>query len=137
MSKPVQLPTKFSFSIGGYGGENHQFELINGDLLYSGGFGCIDPSAAQIITPSAQKWRNFIANLDAVGVWKWRRHYVDPEILDGTQWSLEISIGDKSKRSEGSNDYPQSGKPGGMLGESDQFDAFLRALSNLVGFRIS
>jgi hypothetical protein len=38
---------------------------------------------------------------------EWKKKYVDPYVLDGTQWSLKIKMRGKRKRTyEGSNDYP-------------------------------
>ncbi|MCR4638481.1 MAG: hypothetical protein K5677_04550 [Ruminococcus sp.] len=38
---------------------------------------------------------------------EWKKDYVNNDILDGTQWSLDINLTNNRKRSyNGSNDYP-------------------------------
>ena len=39
-------------------------------------------------------------------IWKWKPHYNNQSILDGTQWSLEIEYGDAMISCSGSNSYP-------------------------------
>jgi hypothetical protein len=131
-------PSKFRFSIGGFGGASHEFELGEAGLRYANGMGGFaDPASARIITPSDSKWRNFIAKLDSIGVWKWRQNYLNPFCCDGTQWELEVKLGNRSKRSSGSNDYPgKDGKPCGYQHPPEQFEAFLKALFNLTGIRV-
>lgn len=140
--KPAPHPDKLSFVIGGYSGDSHALNLSGGDLHYAGN--CFrHPSAIEaddFITPSPTKWRNFIAKLDAIGVWKWKKYYKNPHVLDGTQWEFEIVIGDKRVKSGGSNSYP------GIVNDpecmdapesSPEFDALLAALNNLTGKKIN
>ena len=38
---------------------------------------------------------------------EWKKEYVDPNVLDGTQWGLDINLTNKRVRHYyGSNDYP-------------------------------
>ena len=38
---------------------------------------------------------------------EWKKNYVDPYVLDGTQWSLELGLtGNRKRNYFGSNDYP-------------------------------
>ena len=38
---------------------------------------------------------------------KWKRNYVNLEIMDGTQWELKRMFQKKQKNSDGSNDFPE------------------------------
>ena len=38
---------------------------------------------------------------------EWKKNYNDPNVLDGTQWELEIKLDGRRKSTySGSNDYP-------------------------------
>lgn len=54
------------------------------------------------------KWRKIIHTLyDILYVHEWKKKYVDPGVLDGTQWDLEIKLSGNRKRTVyGSNAYP-------------------------------
>lgn len=58
------------------------------------------------ITPA--KWQRIINKLyGQMYLHEWKKSFVDPCVLDGTQWSLDISLTGNRKRSySGSNDYP-------------------------------
>lgn len=136
MTRPPEQavrPAKFKFHIGGFWGPNHRLEIHDGTLYYR------TDDGEQVLEPSAIKWRNFIAKLDAQGVWQWKEYYDNPDVCDGTQWELEIVIGDKRVESGGSNSYPGLVNDPEILDSpesSEQFDAFLAALKNLTGKRI-
>ncbi|HZW25526.1 MAG TPA: hypothetical protein VFF26_08580 [Gallionella sp.] len=124
---------RFKFFIGGFHGPNHRFELNGGALLY------LADGEADVLKPSPLKWRNFIAKLDAQGVWTWKKYYNNRDVCDGTQWELDIVVGDKRVKSGGSNNYPGLVKDPKILSfpeNSPQFDAFLAALKNLTGKKI-
>ena len=49
----------------------------------------------------------FIYELVNINIAAWDREYVDPYVLDGTQWNFEIQYNDgKKKKYSGSNDFP-------------------------------
>lgn len=126
-------PDEFRFYVGGFGGPNHRLELHGETLLY------LADDEPEEMLPSPVKWRNFVAKLDEIGTWKWKKYYTNPHVLDGTQWQLEIAIGDKRVKSGGSNAYPGIVLDPESLDfpeSSPQFDAFLAALKNLTGKKI-
>ncbi len=51
----------------------------------------------------------------------WKKEYVDLDILDGTQWSIEIRMNEKSKMINGSNAYPKD------------WDRFIREIKRISG----
>ena len=49
----------------------------------------------------------FIYELVNINIAAWDREYVDPYVLDGTQWNFEIQYNEgKKKKYSGSNDFP-------------------------------
>lgn len=47
--------------------------------------------------------------LEQVNYWKWKRFYHDPDILDGTTWSIKVrggKNGGRRKNCEGVNSFP-------------------------------
>lgn len=77
------------------------------------------------ITVSDKQWLSFRKRLDQANVWKWKSQYIDSDIADGTVWGMEIDFGDKHISSVGSNKYPRK----------EEFDAYLKAVSELLGGR--
>ena len=52
---------------------------------------------------------DFLHILEEIHIGKWKREYVDIDVLDGTQWDLTIEYTDGSKLDfYGSNDYPDN-----------------------------
>lgn len=50
-----------------------------------------------------------ISGIKSFHLENWKPKYVDPSVLDGTQWSLELQFSDGSRwKSGGSNDYPEN-----------------------------
>ena len=99
------------FEVGGYFGEttrinirkNYKGALVHVD--YYNGTPDIPPVDRQI---THLRWMRLVNRLfNELYVHEWKKEYVDPNIRDGTQWSLEISLGDRRKRTiYGSNAYP-------------------------------
>lgn len=64
-----------------------------------------------------QTWESFISKLDVIGIEKWAEEYNNPDVLDGTQWSLDIEYYDgRGRHYSGSNMYP------------DNFNSFLKVI---------
>lgn len=57
---------------------------------------------------SSAKWNKIVNTLyEPLYLDEWKKDYSDNDILDGTQWSLDIKLTNNRKRSyHGSNDYP-------------------------------
>ena len=58
------------------------------------------------ITPA--RWEKIVNTLyGQMYLHEWKKSYVDQDVLDGTQWSLEIKLtGGRKRTYTGSNDYP-------------------------------
>ena len=76
-----------------------------------------------LICPSQEQWLAFWKKMDEIGVWGWKKRYDNPDIMDGTSWSVDIEYGDKRCNSSGSNSYP----------DGNRFDTFLAAVRDLMG----
>ncbi|UJF16274.1 hypothetical protein LZ578_03860 [Jeotgalibaca sp. MA1X17-3] len=62
----------------------------------------------------------FISDLKMVDLLNWKRRYDDPDVLDGTQWEVEIIYKKCNKRKNGSNMFPA---------EWDDFCTSIRTIS--------
>ena len=64
---------------------------------------------------------NIPGRLDKLAIWNWKTKYFDSDIMDGTEWRLNISWKDKSNLGvEGQNAYPNN------------FDDFLKLLNSYI-----
>lgn len=116
----------FEFFLGGYFRPSH-FIFINGDRkkkVIKYGFSadgrfidikksipaelaCLEDIKIKQIEFNHEQWCSFLKDIEKLKIEFWDEKYIDPEILDGTQWHLEINYGERRKvfRS-GSNAYP-------------------------------
>ncbi len=114
----------FEFSIGGYFGISHRM------LIQSEKSGCLlkygrntpypvfdelkkedfeeSPGTAYFEKPlSKSEWLRLAQKLDRCEIIEWKRKFYDKNIIDGTQWSIEIKIkGIRKIAICGSNAYP-------------------------------
>ena len=131
------MPLSLDFSIGGYSGPCHNVKLKKGTLTYqySDGGNYFNPLEATAVIPTKRKWINFKKKLDIIEVWAWDARYDNPNVLDGTQWELEIDYGSKKISASGSNSYPGANNVDMLLDWEDTpvFDNFLHALNLLLG----
>ncbi len=128
------LPEKLEFSIGGYGGPGYSVSLQDEKVVYRSFQGVSAYSEDEtVLTPTDQQWREFKAQIDQIGVWDWEKEYNNPNVLDGTQWSLEIAYDEQRIQSCGSNRFP-----GASTGdwddwsETSEFKALKGALQQLL-----
>jgi hypothetical protein len=103
MPKTVQpIPIKFIYEEGSFGAWS-KLELVNGTFYETPQF---EKVALRRREPTLEKWITFRYLLDHLNAWNWRPDYCNQNILDGTQWSLEIEYGDTKISCSGSNSYP-------------------------------
>ena len=56
---------------------------------------------------SEEEFVRFITGIYRCCLWEWKDEYVDPGVLDGTQWTIRVRLnGQDEKEWYGSNDYP-------------------------------
>jgi hypothetical protein len=115
-------PTALRFAYGGFFQGYRTLEWRDGALTYVESRSAEDDEPKARLAPTDAEWGTFAARLDALGVHRWNQAYVDPDVLDGQQWTLAIDWPHgRSVRSSGSNAYPET------------FDAFVQAVSQLAG----
>ena len=120
-------PTQLKFTIGGFNGECHEVEWQQGKLSYRQA----DGAYMWAVSPSNDAWAVFCRAMETAGVWQWQASYVNPDICDGTQWSLKLKYLEQRVRCEGSNAYP--GGTGSDYSPSGDFAHFLKALRSVTG----
>ena len=59
-------------------------------------------------SPSNEEWNKFLESIVRLDVAHWKRSYMDPSILDGTQWHLQIKTESSEIDTGGSNAYPEN-----------------------------
>ena len=65
------------------------------------------PEAVITHSPSEEEWLEFSKSLKRLDVANWKRSYMDPHILDGTQWRLMVITEASEIETGGSNAYPE------------------------------
>ena len=108
---------KVFFFIGGFGGDNHFIDISLESASYSLTYrhlSSFDGRHNPGIEPIEQK--RLLTGIEAADlhdiidklyICEWARSSIDKEILDGTQWSLEIKFqGRRTIKKFGSNKYP-------------------------------
>ncbi len=130
------IPMRLTATIGGFLGNTYRVEMLNGVMTYTA-FG---PGRQNLkkttVTPTALQWKEFREALDRLQVWKWQSHYLNPYVMDGTQWALDIAYADHALKSEGSNNYPDAnGQPNGKPQPTQTFSDYLKAIQKLIGDR--
>ncbi len=102
--------TSIEFEVGGYFGGYTKTTVSKDD---KGAMVTVtkpheDESTAVKLHITLYKWNKLINWLyEYMFVHEWKKKYVDPDVLDGTQWSLDIEMTSGRKRSYyGSNKYP-------------------------------
>ena len=129
------VPQRFHTRVGGFMGNTYEVQLQDGCLQYET-FGRGDKSDQARVCPTAEQWREFRRELDAIGVWRWRAQYSTSGVADGTQWSLDVAYADRTVRTQGSNNYPGAKPdPVGVPSGSKAFTRYLKAVQRLLGGR--
>jgi hypothetical protein len=98
-------------SVGGYFGTSYSFEVNfdNGKTTWEAREeGVLEPGLTlQMDTRGINAFREALSKCSILD---WDKEYIDPDILDGTQWSLDIELKDRSIQINGSNAYPKEWK---------------------------
>ncbi len=124
-------PKHLKVFVGGYTEPSFGVRWDDGTLFYDRsdhGYELVETVSLQ---PDDKEWEKFWSKLDEIGIWEWNPEYSNPDIMDGTNWSVEINRGDQSVDSQGSNCFP------GNCSEDDSgpFGQFCEAVSKLAGGR--
>jgi len=119
----------FYFSIGGFSGDSYMLLVVKAEadaaVQYTAGVGCFaeEPTAKEQLT--LEEWQTFTHKIFHCYISDWKKRYLDPHVVDGTQWKLEVNfMNRKPIKIYGSNKYPV------------QWDKFIKAV-NTLEFHIS
>ena len=99
--------SKLVFTIGGFfcGQETRTFTISDDQVL-------VDVEKTMISMDKEEyglyRKEDFISGIKALHIGEWKRTYIDPLVMDGTQWELDIyyNNGRKAVKISGSNAYP-------------------------------
>jgi hypothetical protein len=103
------VPEALSFSVSGYGSSSNSIELRGDTIVFRRADWSWSPGDAEQIVrtvPTEAQWRAFWAAADRAGVGDWQRRYLAEGIVDGSGWTLRLTINGQELVSEGSNAYP-------------------------------
>ncbi len=129
----ADVPTRFRALIGGFLGPTYLVELNNGGLDYAA---ITEQREVVRIIPSVEQWSAFRKSLEELKVWQWRTNYSNPNVKDGTDWSLEIQYSDRSNHIAGANSYPKApGAPNRKPEFTKTFQKYLLTVQALIGGR--
>lgn len=127
-------PLEFHFQIGGYMGNSYSVTLLGGKLRYEAYGQGYKLKLTEDVEVTAKAWVTFWAACNKHEVWAWEKHYPNPGICDGTQWSVVLENPYRRLESHGDNSYPAAF--GGCDEDvSSTFRGFLRAVSKLLDGR--
>ena len=102
---------KIKFSIGGFFSTTTTVHVRNKGGKLKGKSNQMPPSGQDlhcVLELSGEAWQAWLLEFEALDIENWEDEYVDPHVLDGTQWSLKCKWKDgKQKRIGGSNAYPE------------------------------
>ena len=109
--KYISSVSKITFSIGGFfDGFETRTVLLDGEsprMIVTHSF-CLDEKEREVsLSMGKEAFLNCVRELHIEG---WKSKYIAPDILDGTQWDLEIyfSDGHRSVKIAGNNAYPDN-----------------------------
>ena len=120
-------PVRLEARIGGIFGPSYEVVLDGPDaVVYRRNpetFTSYPGTKSEKIAVDEAGWIRFRQALDDARVWSWKREYVDPDVADGTSWSLLAQYGERVVEVRGRNAYP----------DRERFDRFLQGVGDLAG----
>lgn len=114
--------TTIKASVGGFFGGyyNVEIDLVNLKTLWSQwGGGTEEDSINKTIRQSTAN--KFVGQLKMVDLLNWKAKYIEREVCDGTQWSVEIMADGRTIKKQGDNKFPK---------EWDMFCKIIREITN-------
>jgi len=121
------VPAKLNIYVGGYGGQSFWLWKKDGLFYYDSSERGIEGQNVKELQIDESAWVDFYEELEALSFWSWKRTYDNPNVLDGTQWEIDIEINGRRKKCSGSNAYPGGDGPE----YSEIFERFLEAIYKL------
>lgn len=99
----------FEFQIGGFfcGFSRIMVERCGHVCTAAYAPGFANPEDATKIEIPEEMFFKFLKSVYNVGLWEWEDEYVDPDVLDGTQWTIRVRMQNQEEHEwYGSNAYP-------------------------------
>ena len=119
-------PTRLEARIGGIFGPSYEVVLDGRDAVVyrhnPSTFTTYPGTKSETIAVDEEGWARFRQAMDDARVWSWKREYADPDVMDGTSWSLLAHYGEHVVDVRGRNDYP----------DEAQFERFLQGVGELI-----
>ncbi len=132
-------PRELRFSLGGFGTVTSQMEVRRDTVLvvrrpfdWRPGL----PLDTVRRAPTAGEWAAFWTAVDRAGVHRWQSRYEAKGVIDGAGWGLHLATTERTIDSQGSNAYPDRFGAKHELSMTDDFRAFVAALSDLSGTKV-
>ena len=122
------LPHEFDCRMGGFMGRSYAVRITGAALTYESFKSGYETDEKARIEPPQCNWEHFWATLDQLDAWSWSGQYSNPNVLDGTSWSIALEWNGRRMRASGENAYPPDGRD-----ESPQFRGFCEAVQRLLG----
>ena len=109
-------------SVGGYFGGyfNVVIDLAGLCVTWSHGGGEEDEETIHKIIRGATA-NKFVEQLKMLNLLNWKAKYIDPDVCDGTQWSVEIITDGRTVRKYGDNSFPA------------EWDQFCKVINKITG----
>lgn len=109
-------------SVGGYfgGSYNVDFDLTTGSLTWSH-WDRGEEVATEFKTAKEATVKKIIEELKIINLLNWKREYIEPGVLDGTSWSVELIRDGRNIKKYGENKYP------------DDWDDFCKLVRKITG----
>jgi len=116
-------PARLLTVVGGATGNSYSVELdADADALTYRSFGSYNTDESTVIVDPANRWNRFMQDVIDVDIFSWEADYQPAGlVLDGTHWTVQLEVADRSIESSGSNAYPA------------QWDRFCSAVQRLIG----
>jgi hypothetical protein len=121
-------PALFDCRVGGFLGRSYAVILAEDHLVHETFGAGYTPKGQQVVRPSDEDWEQYWIVLDEIGAWGWSGEFTNPNVLDGTAWSVNIQRNGHGLAAAGSNAYPPDGRS-----ESGLYDRFCIAVEALLG----
>jgi hypothetical protein len=81
-----------------------------------------------------QAWREFLDAIAPLNIHRWREYYEDQDVVDGSTWSMRLSMDPVQVQSHGSNAGPNLQNPARIVHDAEAWtgdDVFYEALTEL------
>ena len=124
----IHFAVLFHFSCGGFFGgydemtvkkeKDHAVLIVSPSMFREGK---VDDSTKEL---TISEWNEFISDVfSKYHIDDWSEEYINHDILDGTQWSVKVTLDDGSELEHyGSNDFPPNWR------------SFIEYVNNLISF---